>query len=197
MKLRKMLVGWVFVLTAMALPAQAHASLITAYTWTGGEPTMDARLFRNGVPSDWEDPKDFPGTFAGTFSYVTFEFANPSGDANPFFVDILQSTTTNSFFSVYLNGFDPTNLAQGYLGDAGSSFNIPPLGEQSFSVLVPGGQTAFVMLSTALSDLTFAGETVMFRTTYRDVPEPAGAMLLGVGLAAVSVMRRRRATRNT
>jgi hypothetical protein len=189
--------GAVAVLTVTA--ASVEAQTVTSHIWSGQEPTMSERVFRDGQPSDWQNPKAFPGTFGpGTFSWVVYAFVNPTAAANPFFVDIMQSTTTNSFFSVYAGGFDPTNLAMGYLGDAGSSFNVPPLDEQTFSVLVPGGTTAYVMISTAASGETFRGEELIFRTTYMNqqvIPEPMTMVLLGTGLLGIGLVRRRRAGR--
>ncbi len=194
--LKRVVAGLVF-LGAMAAPAKAQ--LVTEYTWTGLEATMDERLFRDGELSNWQNPKAFPGTAAGTFSWVAFEFANPTGIDTPFFVDILQSTALNSFFSVYSGGFNPDDQAAGYLGDAGFSFNSPVSGPQTFSVLVSGGTSAWVMLSTGQSNKTFADETVIFQTTFENasvVPEPGTMLLLGTGLASLAFIGRRRRTRH-
>jgi len=109
-----------------------------------GDPVQDGRLFRDGITSDANAPKGFPGTFGlgEDFRYDTFTFFNPLATPGVARVDVLTGlgTGTGIFVSAYLDSYDPNNLALNYLGDQGSSidnfftFNIPGL--SNFVVVV-------------------------------------------------------------
>ena len=145
----------------------------------GSDPTMNARLSRNGIDSTCAG-KAFPGTISTAVGYESFAFFN-SGPEECVTVSFL-GTTTN-FVSAYGNSFDPTNLGLNYLGDAGgSTFNL-----SSFSFLAPADSPFLVIVNsvggTTGGDFSFtvSGDTISVGSPA--APEPATLTLLAFGVA--------------
>jgi hypothetical protein len=193
---------------AVALVAVAAAGSLaaqTTYTWLGTEATQSPRLIRNGTPSNWQlAPKAFPGTFgSGTFLFTTFTYTNASAQARPFFVDMIgvsgDLTLANVFFAAYLNSFNPADLAQNYLGDAGRSCVVELCvgTDGDFSVLLGANQT-LVLNVHRINSGNAAGGSFTFSAGFNDpnvVPEPSTYALMATGLAGLGAIARRRRMR--
>ena len=92
------------------------------------------RIARLLVVSSCGSPKPYPGSTAGSFHYDVYAFTNTSpADAC---VSVLLTAGCAVQAGVYLNSFDPLNIATNYLGDSGYSTDGGP---QSCSVTVPAG----------------------------------------------------------
>lgn len=111
----------------------AQATLIYDVTGslTASDPTQSGRMTRNGVASDWSSSKAYPGLFNAGIQhhYQTFLLDLDALEAGyetfgKYFQINVDSESTNTFVSVYLNSYDPNNQALNYLGDAGSSGNV-------------------------------------------------------------------------
>jgi hypothetical protein len=102
----------------------AHAGVITFenYTFTGSEPDETGRISRNGIASAWGSAKPFPGSIAGSYEYTTLTFN--SGSTPELQISMTDLTGIQVFLSLYSGTFDPTNIATGYVGDAGSGMNL-------------------------------------------------------------------------
>lgn len=124
----------------LGLGSQDHPSV-------SGQQTP-ARLFRDGIPSSCDSPKTCPGPFgSGSFTFDAYTFANESGEDqcvtvfyNPN-VDSKGACTVNAHAIAYLNTFSPTNLCGNYLGDVGSSDELP------FSFTVPAGANFVIVIA--------------------------------------------------
>jgi hypothetical protein len=113
------------------------------YTGTSG--TIATRHFRDGIASSCGPPKAaFPGTTApGARAYDAYTFQTcPSSGPTCITVTVAGANAINLFTAAYTGNFNPANLAQNYLADAGSSaatrtysFNLPA-GAQTFTVVV-------------------------------------------------------------
>ncbi|MET0623241.1 MAG: S8 family serine peptidase, partial [Pyrinomonadaceae bacterium] len=113
------------------------------YAGTSG--TIATRHFRDGIASACGPPKPaFPGTTApGTRAYDAYTFQTcPSSGPTCITVTLAGANAINLFSAAYTGNFNPANLAQNYVADAGSSaatrtysFNLPA-GAQTFTILV-------------------------------------------------------------
>ncbi len=133
------------VLSMLTLTAGvASADVITlSHTWTGTEVLQGTeRYFRDGAPSVAGTAKLFPGTLTNIPTY----FFGWDLDVMP--GSVVSVTTTagsavQSFFSAGSTLVDPTDLAIGYLGDAGLSG--PDI---TFSIDAPAGGTFWLIASS-------------------------------------------------
>ena len=129
-----------FRLPTCTAPAATVSGSIAAgdSAWTG------SRLFRDGVASVCATPKSCPGTSAPglTRRYDKYSFTNSGGVSACVNVNLTSGCSTNIFGATYLGGFNPANVCQNYLADAGASsvatarwaFKVPP--GQAFDLVV-------------------------------------------------------------
>jgi autotransporter-associated beta strand protein len=103
--------------------ACALCSAMTAITntLTAGSAVQTGRLIRNGIASTCASSKVCPGpNDVLARHYAAYPFYNAS--SNTCITVILASSGGCDLFSAaYLGGFNPTNLCENYLGDAGNS----------------------------------------------------------------------------
>ena len=106
--------------------------------------TIGVRHFRDGVASSCGSAKAFPGTTqpgARQFDAYTF-MTCPTNPASCVTVTLSGANAINIFSAAYSGNFNPADLSQNYLADAGASgatrtysFNIPA-GQQTFTIVV-------------------------------------------------------------
>jgi hypothetical protein len=106
--------------------------------------TIGVRHFRDGVASSCGSAKAFPGTTqpgARQFDAYTFETC-PTSAGGCVTVTLSGANGLNLFSAAYSGNFNPADLSQNYLADAGASaatrtysFDVPP-GRQTFTVVV-------------------------------------------------------------
>jgi hypothetical protein len=184
--------------------ASAGVIFTDIMTITDASPTQLGRLSRSGIPSDWSAPKAFPTTInpGVTYHYETLDLdmvALTAPHANETFIQIdIDSVSTLTFLSAYLNSYNPANMALNYLGDAGTSGNYFGVDPLTFQVIVPYGNHLVLVLNESLPSGGLnqpAGITVEGFTdsNFTEVPEPGtwAFMAFGIGLLAVSRLRRR------
>jgi hypothetical protein len=112
--------------------------------FTGTTGALTIRHFRDGVPSACGVAKAFPGTSTpGNHQYDAYAFQT-CANSGPTCVTVTLNAANgiNLFTAAYLGAFNPANLAQNYIADAGGSnttvsysFNLPA-GAQTFTVVV-------------------------------------------------------------
>ncbi|HXQ73950.1 MAG TPA: S8 family serine peptidase [Pyrinomonadaceae bacterium] len=112
--------------------------------FTGTTGALTIRHFRDGIPSSCGVQKAFPGTSTpGNHQYDAYQFQT-CANSGPTCVTVTLSAANgvNLFSAAYLGAFNPANLAQNYIADAGGSnttvsysFNLPA-GAQTFTVVV-------------------------------------------------------------
>ena len=172
--------------------ASSSAQAQTTFTFTGTEAIESQRLFRSNTPSTFAAPKAFPGTFNEADRFQTFTFANPLAVNSVFTVNVT-APDYNTFYSVYDSFFNPANLAQNYLGDAGVS------GNTAFSILATPNENLILVLNTAGG--TGVRSTSTFTTSFTTAPVPEASttvslgllLALGMGGMVVAAKRKKRA----
>lgn len=94
------------------------------------DPLQFGRLSRNGIAQDWShftgnpatDGEPYPGVINPTTPYHYRQYFYNVG-SNPFVEISIDSLAATTFFSAYQTYYNPGDLAQDWLGDAGSSSN--------------------------------------------------------------------------
>lgn len=130
---------------ALAASAQADSTISGSGTLGPGAGVMPNRLFRNGVASDCAaGNKAFPGTFAGDNYYVVFgPYTGVSAGCVTINFDMGTCLSSYSAHAMaYLDGFNPGDLSEGYLGDVGSSVSQP------FSFNIPDGRAFYIVVQS-------------------------------------------------
>lgn len=147
--------GWSLFLngTACATGSGACDYCLQSFTnsLTAGDPVQTSRIARNNVVASCGVPKAWPGIFAGSYHYDVYAFTNTF--ATDACVTALLTASCDVQSGIYLNAFDPVNIATNYLGDSGDS-TVPGSGgvgflggPQSCSVTVPAGAKFFVTVN--------------------------------------------------
>ncbi len=111
------------------------------FTATTGALTI--RHFRDGIPSGCGTAKAFPGTSTpGNHQYDAYAFQT-CANSGPTCVTVTLSAANgvNLFSAAYLGSFNPANLAQNYIADAGGSNTTV-----SYSFSLPAGPQTFVVV---------------------------------------------------
>jgi hypothetical protein len=170
-----------------------------------GTDTQFGRLSRDGVPSDWATPKDFPGAI-GAPAARSYETFTVNSDIYSFIQIQLDDPASVLFVSAYLGSYTPVNVGPNYgldvnyLGDAGLS---QPFGNPSFFQIAVAPFTQIVIPINELNPGSGLGAGFQLLvegfldTDYNDeptttVPEPSSAILLGMAAAVVLAKGRRR-----
>ncbi|MGB7922170.1 MAG: hypothetical protein WCF57_02875 [Pyrinomonadaceae bacterium] len=136
-----------FTLQTCQQPPQAFSGTIQP----GDSQTANGRLGRDGSPSSCAG-KTCPGPLgAGGRSYDTHTFVNDGGVDACVSVDVASACGATIFAAAYLTSFNPADLCQNYLGDAGSSSTM-----MHFEVTVPAGATVVVVIMEANAGTTCA-----------------------------------------
>jgi hypothetical protein len=141
-----------------------------------------------------------PDPFPGTVNETTF-FATLSLSVTPGTVVSVEATSQDgsSFLSIYQDSFNPASLATNFLGDAGSSFVIPPAqpSQTVFSVTAPASGQVVVVANTVGGSAGAVGHSFSVDVTFNGptaAPAPPGLVLCGAGalvLAGCRLGRRR------
>jgi hypothetical protein len=141
----------------------------TTFTAVLGSPSPDKttgtqtdRLFRDGVIPTCAAPKTFPGILAaGPLTFDDFAFTNTA--TTPTCVQVTYRALTgngaNIFSVAYLGSFNPANISQNWLSDAGLS---PGAGQVTYSFDLPAGQTLHLVFNDTKAGGSFVGDTYQF-----------------------------------
>ena len=123
---------------------------------TAGDLSQTNRLTRDVIVAGCGAPKVFPGGFPGSYHYDVYSFTNTT--ASDACVTVLLTASCDVQAGVYLNAFDPVNIATNYLGDSGFSTagGIP----QSCSVTIPAGAKFIVTVNEVFSGTLCGGYTL-------------------------------------
>jgi hypothetical protein len=183
----------------MLLPKSTLAAFVSAFCFLCGpataqtftfngtvevsDPDQVGRLLRDGVPSVAGTQKPFPGiNDLNQRDFDSFSFTNTAAISVPVFVDLFTADSRFLVFaSAYLGSFNPSNIAQNYLADAGFS---PVLIDTPFSFDVPAGATFWVNVNN-ITPGQQAGYTLTVTGAVRPDALAAPGPIAGAGLPAL------------
>lgn len=189
--------------TLLSLSGMANATLIFSgdLALQATDPTQLGRLSRNGVSSDWSAPSPFPGIVnTGTsYHYTTLtldlDVLEAGYDFGSFFQVTIDSLSTNTFLSAYLNTYDPLNKATNYLADPGTSGNYFGTDPLYFQFMVGSTDDLVLLFNATFTSNYFDTARIMVEafsdTEYSDliasqtVPEPSSILLILLCLVAL------------
>lgn len=173
----------------LAVPMMAPAATVEL-RFTGQEPQMPDRLFRDGDGSTCE-MADFPGEFAGPAYWRSARFCPPPG-ATCLTATFDEGTCGDDVHVMaYAQRFDPDNLMLNFIGDVGASDTLP------FSFTVPDGASVLIVAQTnfGLAECAF-GVTVDAPLCSAQAPlldrGSAGLLVVALALAGLLTLRRPR-----
>jgi hypothetical protein len=175
-------------ISAFSLAVQpARSAVINInYIWTGSESVQGSqRLNRDAIPSVAGTAKPFPGAVGNNPTYFYFSQI-PALPGSVISVNQNAGNALRSFSALYDDSvtFDPSSLATGYLGDAGSS------GPSVYSIIAPsGGNVRFVANST--NGTNAIGQPLDATITYTPVPGPLPVFGAAAAWAYSRTVRRR------
>ncbi len=197
-------------IAALLASGSAFADALTL-----SDPIQLGRLSRNGIPQDWSGTEAYPGVINTTTPYHYRTYFYNVG-LTPYIQISIDSISALTFFSAYQTFYNPTNLAQQWLGDPGGSgnynFDNVPANEvdprffqvtaaaNSTLVLVVNESTTnggigqpFNLLVEGFSDTEYDDETVLAAVPAASrIPEPSTMLLLAPLALVVGLKSRRR-----
>ncbi len=142
-----------FTIPTCAAPTTTVSGSIAAgdSSWSG------SRIFRDGIASNCAGPKACPGTSTPgqTRRFDKYSFTNSGGVSTCVSVNLTSGCSTNIFGATYLGAFNPANVCQNYLGDAGASF----AGTASWAFSVPPGQSFDLVVHEVVQGMGCASYT--------------------------------------
>jgi autotransporter-associated beta strand protein len=113
------------------------------------DPLFTNRVARDTQVASCGAPKAWPGAFTGTnYHYDVYRFPNTTGSDACVTVELAGSCDVQA--TAYLNSFNPADLSQNYLGDAGWSTGSGSWGlngPTTFSCKVPAGAVLMVTVN--------------------------------------------------
>src|SRR5207302_9224131 len=133
--------------TATATPTGSPSCtpIVVTGSIDSGDPLEQGRLTRRGIPQTCPATTSCAIFEAVQHHYDSYTFTNTTGASQCVDIDTNTACTGTNFIftAAYLGSFDPTNICNNWIGDAGSS----PNPDQAFQVEVPDGQTLVVVVN--------------------------------------------------
>jgi len=124
------------------VPTCTAATTTLTGSIAAGDTTQTGRLVRNGIASTCAAPKTNPGLQDSTVRrYDAYTFTN-GPTATCVTVNVTSGCGTNLYYVAYSGSYNPANVQQNFLADAGASF----AGTATFSFNVAAGATFVLVL---------------------------------------------------
>jgi hypothetical protein len=127
------------------MPTEPPCEIINHGAITANDKAHDGALNVRGTESMCAWSFGYPGSDAGTYHYDVYTFTNTDSSAKcvTVLVDATGCGANKYLFSVaYLGSFNPNDLSENYLGDAGYGISS----KQSYAFSVPAGATYQVLV---------------------------------------------------
>ena len=170
----------------------------------GSDPTQMGRLSRNAIPQDWSGQEPYPGAINPAVSYHYKAIPVFVPNWLPFLQISIDSNNANIFGSAYDSSYNPADLEENWLGDAGASGNFFGSSPRFFQVFAQtafatpaGGLVVIVLNETSTNGLGLNSPVGLLveafsATDFSEVPEPSTSLLIGAGVVSLAAYYRRR-----